>query len=290
MVYALKLLLREPLLHFLVLGAILFGLFGMIGKKDAEAPAKIIIPAARVATLADGFARTWRRPPTEQELHGLVEEYIRDEIFYREGRAAGLDRDDFVIRRRVRQKMEFLAEDMAAAEPSDEQLGAYLASNPERFRTEDRLTFRHVFLSATRRGSALDDDARQIADAVTRTSATAGTATIGDPFLLGDEFGEMAQSDVARTFGDGFAKQLSVAAPGRWQGPIQSSFGVHFVFVDKRTTGTLPPLDTVREAVRQEWLNARRIEAQQTLYRTLREHYEIVLETPAKAAASETAR
>jgi hypothetical protein len=290
MVHALRLLLREPLLHFLVLGAILFGLFGMIRKKDAEAPAKIIIPAARVATLADGFARTWRRPPTEQELHGLVEEYIRDEIFYREGRAAGLDRDDFVIRRRVRQKMEFLGEDMAAAEPSDEQLGAYLASNPDRFRTEDRLTFRHVFLSATRRGSALDDDARQIADTVTRTSATADTATIGDPFLLGDEFGEMAQSDVARTFGEGFAKQLSDAAPGRWQGPIQSSFGVHFVFVDKRATGTVPPLDTVREAVRQEWLNARRIEAQQTLYRTLRERYEVVLETPAKAAAPETAR
>ena len=90
------------------------------------------------------LASIWR-PPTEQELQGLVEDYIRDEIFYREGRAAGLDRDDFVIRRRVRQKMEFLAEDMAAAEPSDEQLAAYLASNPERFRTEDRLTFHHVF-------------------------------------------------------------------------------------------------------------------------------------------------
>ena len=112
--------LREPLLHFLVLGAALFGLFSMVDKKDAEAPAKVIISASRVATLADRFVRTWRRPPTEQELQGLVEEYIRDEIFYREGRAAGLDRDDFVIRRRVRQKMEFLAEDMAAAEPSDE--------------------------------------------------------------------------------------------------------------------------------------------------------------------------
>jgi len=285
----LKLLLREPLLHFLVLGAILFGLFSVIGKNGGEPAMKVVISAARVATLADGFARTWRRPPTEEELHGLVEEYIRDEIFYREGRAAGLDRDDFVIRRRVRQKMEFLAEDMAAAEPSDEQLAAYLASNPERFRTEDRLTFRHVFLSATRRGSALDGDARQIADTVAHTSASVDTAMIGDPFLLGDEFREMAQSDVARTFGEGFAKQLSAMAPGRWQGPIPSSFGVHFVFVDKRTKGALPPLDIVREAVRQEWLNARRIEAQQKLYRTLQERYEIVLETP-KATPSETAR
>ena len=291
LVHALKLpLLREPLLHFLVLGAALFGLFSMVGKKDAEAPAKIVVSASRVATLADGFARTWRRPPTEQELQGLVEDYIRDEIFYREGRAAGLDRDDVVIRRRVRQKMEFLAEDMAAAEPSDEQLAAYLASNPERFRTEDRLTFHQVFLSATRRGSALDGDARQIAETLARTSAPVDTATIGDPFLLGEEFREMSQSDVARTFGEGFAKQLSAVEPGRWQGPIPSSFGVHFVFVDERAKGSLPPLDAVREAVQREWLNARRIEAEQKLYRTLRDRYQIVVETPPKAAASETAR
>ena len=114
------------MLHFLVLGAALFGLFGLVGKKDAE-PAKIVVSASRVANLADRFARTWRRPPTRQELQGLVEDYIRDEVFYREGRAAGLDRDDVVIRRRVRQKMEFLAEDMAAGEPSEEQLAAYLA-------------------------------------------------------------------------------------------------------------------------------------------------------------------
>jgi PPIC-type PPIASE domain len=283
-------LLREPLLHFLVLGAALFGLFSMVDKNSSEAPAKIIVSTSRVTTLADGFARTWRRPPTEQELQGLVEDYIRDEIFYREGRAAGLDRDDFVIRRRVRQKMEFLAEDMAAAEPSDEQLAAYLASNSERFRTEDRLTFHQVFLSATRRGNALDDDARQIADTLVRTSAPEDTATLGDPFLLGEEFREMSQSDIARTFGEGFAKRLSAIAPGRWQGPIPSSFGVHFVFVDERAKGSLPSLDSVREAVQREWLNARRIEAEQKLYRTLRDRYQIVVETPPKAAASETAR
>jgi hypothetical protein len=278
------------LLHFLVLGAALFGLFSMIDKKDAEAPRKVIISTSRVATLADGFARTWRRPPTEQELQGLVEDYIRDEIFYREGRAAGLDRDDFVVRRRVRQKMEFLAEDMAVAEPSDEQLTAYLASNPERFRTEDRLTFHHVFLSATRRGSALDGDAKQIADILVRTSAPVDTATIGDPFLLGEKFREMSRSDIARTFGEGFAKQLSAVESGRWQGPIPSSFGVHLVFVDERTRGNLPPLDTVREAVQREWLNARRIEAEQKLYRMLRGRYQIVVETSPKAAPSDTAR
>src|SRR3954470_24213756 len=143
---------REPLLQFLALGAVLFALYGLAGKRGAEAPEKIVVSASQVANLGDAFVRTWRRPPNEQELQGLIEDYIRDEVFYREGRAAGLDRDDVIIRRRVRQKMEFLAEDMAAAEPSDDQLATHLASNPERFRTEDRLSFRHVFLSATRRG------------------------------------------------------------------------------------------------------------------------------------------
>jgi hypothetical protein len=278
------------LLHFLVLGAALFGLFAMTGKKDAEAPTKVIVSASRVATLADGYARTWRRQPTEQELQGLVEDYIRDEIFYREGRAAGLDRDDVVIRRRVRQKMEFLAEDMTAAEPSDQELAAYLTSNPERFRTEDRLTFQHVFLSAMRRGSALDGDAKQIAATLTSTSTPLDATRIGDPFLLGEEFHGMSQSDVVRTFGEGFAKQLSTVEPGRWQGPIPSSFGMHFVFVDERAKGSLPPLDAVREAVEREWLNARRVEAEQKLYRTPRDRYQIVVERPPESAASETAR
>ena len=156
-------LLREPLFQFLALGAMLFALHGLVGKPGTEAPEKIVVSASRIANLGDGFARTWRRPPSEQELRDLIEDYIRDEVFYREGRAAGLDRDDAVIRRRVRQKMEFLAEDMSAPEPNDEQLAAYLAANPERFRAEDQLTFRHVFLSATRRQNTIDSDSKQVA-------------------------------------------------------------------------------------------------------------------------------
>jgi hypothetical protein len=283
-------LLREPLLHFLLLGAALFGLFSIVDKKSTEAPTKIVISAARVSALADRFARTWRRAPTEQELQGLVEDYIRDEVFYREGRAAGLDRDDFVIHRRVRQKMELLAEDMTTAEPSDEQLASYLASNPEQFWTEDRVTFHHVFLSATRRGSALEEDAKLLAATLDRASATVETAAIGDPFLLGEEFREMSRSDVAHTFGEAFAERLSAVEPGRWQGPILSSFGAHFVFVDERAKGRLPPFDTIREAVQREWVNAHRIEAEQKLYRALLARYQIVVEAAPKREGSEAAR
>jgi len=284
-------LLREPLLQFIVLGAILFGLFHLVDREKAEAPARIVISSARIANLADGFARTWRRPPGKEELQGLVDDYIRDEVFYREGRAAGLDRDDVIIRRRVRQKMEFLAEDMSAPEASEAQLAAYLKANPERFRTQDRLTFQQVFLSAARRGRAIDDDSKQVANALDRGEAAVDKTALGDPFLLGEEFQAVSQSEVASLFGESFAKQISVMEPGRWQGPISSSFGQHFVNIGERISGILPPLDAVRETVRREWSNARRLEAERKLYGSLRERYEIVVETqPAKSAQIEASR
>jgi PPIC-type PPIASE domain len=284
-------LLREPLFQFLVLGAALFGFFHLVDKKKSETPEKVVVSSARIDNLADGFARTWRRAPSKDELQGLVDDYIRDEVFYREGRAAGLDRDDVIIRRRVRQKMEFFAEDIAAQEPSDDQLSAYLNSHPDRFKTEDQLTFRQIFLNANRRAGSIDDDSKRVADALSRADASLEVDSLGDPFLLGDEFKAVSQNDIRGIFGDDFARRISAIEPGRWQGPLPSSFGQHFVYISERTAGTFPPLDAVREAVRREWSNARRLEAEQKLYGSLRDRYEIVVETPpSKSAQAESVR
>ena len=283
-------LLREPLLQFLALGAMLFALYGFVGKQSADAPEKIVVSASRIANLGEGFARTWRRPPSEQELQGLIEDYIRDEVFYRQGRAAGLDRDDVVIRRRVRQKMEFLAEDMSVPEPSDEQLAAYLASNPERFRAEDQITFHQVFLSATRRATTIESDSKQVASVLTRADAAVDATLLGDPFLLGEEFRGVSATRVMNQFGERFAKRILAMEEGHWQGPVASGFGQHFVFISERVSGGLPPLDNIRPAVRREWANARRLEAEQKLYASLRERYEIVVEAPAAKAAEAASR
>jgi hypothetical protein len=267
----------------------LFALNSFVGKRSAEAPEKIVVSASRIANLGDGFARTWRRLPSEQELQGLIEDYIRDEVFYREGRAAGLDRDDVVIRRRVRQKMEFLAEDLP--EPSDEQLKAYLASNPERFRSDDQITFRQVFLSATRRPNTIESDSKRVASVLSSGDAAVDTTAIGDPFLLGDEFHNVSATKVTNQFGESFAKGVFAMDKGRWQGPVSSVFGQHFVFISERVSGGLPQLDDVRPAVRREWANTRRLEAEQKLYASLRERYEIVVEAPpSKAASAENGR
>src|SRR6202142_3133317 len=292
MVRVLKLtLLREPLFQFLVLGAALFGLFHLVGNKKADPPERIVVSSARIDNLADGFARTWRRPPSKEELQGLVDDYIRDEVFYREGRAAGLDRDDVIIRRRVRQKMEYFAEDASVPEPSEAQLAAYLAANPERFKSEDHFTFRQIFLSATRRATTIDGDSKRVANALTGADAAIDATALGDAFLLGEEFQAVSPQEVASVFGDGFAKRISVMEPGRWQGPVPSSFGQHFVYISERIPGGVPPLDAVRQAVRREWSNARRLEAEQKLYASLRERYEIVVEIPpARSVQIETSR
>jgi hypothetical protein len=283
-------LLREPLLQFLALGAVLFGLHGLVGTRSEQAPEKIVVSASRVANLGEGFARTWRRPPDGQELNGLIENYIRDEVFYREGKAAGLDRDDVIIRRRVRQKMEFLADDMSVPEPSDEQLAAYLASNLERFRAEDRVTFRQVFLSATRRENTIDKDSQQVASVLAGADGFADATGLGDPFLLGEEFRDVSPSKLTSIFGEGFFSQIAAMEKSGWQGPISSSFGQHFVFISGRVSGGSPHLDDVRPAVRREWTNARRLEAEQKLYASLRERYEIVIEGPRAKAEKAASR
>jgi hypothetical protein len=270
---------------------VLFGLYGLVGKRNADPPEKIMVSASRIANLGDGFARTWRRPPSERELQGLIEDYVRDEVFYREGRAAGLDRDDVIIRRRVRQKMEFLAEDMSVPEPSDEQLAAYLASNPARFRAEDQITFHQVFLSATRRAKTIESDSQQIAGILAQADGPVDATALGDPFLLGEEFRDVSPSKVTSIFGESFAKQISVVEKGRWQGPISSSFGQHFVFISERISGVVPPLDAVRTEVRREWVNEKRLEAERKLYVSLRDRYEIVVDMPsAKGASAEVSR
>ena len=172
-------------------------------------------------------------------------------------------------------------------EPSESELASFLAANPDRFRTEDRLSFHHVFLSPSRRADTIDQDLKQVGATVFGIPTPAGAAELGDPFLLGADFNAVSPRDVAGTFGDGFARQVFSVERGRWQGPIASTFGQHFVFVTDRSHGSVPPLDAVRAAVVREWTNARRSEAEQKLYRSLRDRYEITVEEePLKTTAA----
>jgi hypothetical protein len=276
--------LREPLLHFLVLGAGLFALFGVVGGPAEERPGRIVVSAAKVENLAELFERTWQRPPTRAELDGLIQDHIKEEILYREALALGLDDDDTVIRRRLRQKMEFISEDVAAqAEPTEADLRAFLAEHRERFRAPPRISFVQVYLSPERRGRDTEGDAARLLASLSAGEADAAGA--GDPFLLEQDFRDLAAYDVERLFGRPFAEQLAALPVGSWSGPVESPYGLHLVLVRARTEGGLPELDQVRDAVALEWRAVRRQAVNEAFYQGLRERYEVIVERPAENAA-----
>ena len=273
--------LREPLLHFVLLGAAMFVIYGLASEERGGKPGHIVVTRGTVDNLAATFARVWRRPPTDQELEGLIQEYVREEVLYREALALGLDRDDTLIRRRLRQKLEFVSEDVAAqAEPSDDDLRAYLQAHPEAFAIEPRFTFRQVYLDSQRRGASLARDVDRLLAELQQAGDNADPATFGDASLLAHQFESFSAADVRKAFGDTFVAGLSALTPGQWQGPVPSGYGVHLVYVSERTEGRIPELADVRDAVRREWANARRLEASEEFYETLLQRYTVTVERP----------
>ena len=278
---SLKQLIREPLVHFVVLGAAIFGAYHLLNRGTASDPQDIVVTRGVVENLAATFERTWHRPPTDDELQGLIREYVREEAAYREAVALGLDRDDAVVRRRLRQKLEFVAEDIAQTEPTDQDLRAYFAAHPDDFATEREFTFEHVFLSPDRHGDNLGADAEALRARLSRPgySAPADLADLGDPFLLPHQFDVVPADELRNMFGDEFVVRLSQLPIGEWQGPVESGYGAHVVLVRERTDGRVPAFEEVRGTVRQEWENARRVEAQDLFYQGLVARYRVIVET-----------
>lgn len=268
---------REPLVHFLFLGALLFGLFQWRG--GGPGSDRIVITPGQVDAIIAGFARTWQRPPTEQELKAQLDDYVREEIAARAAMAMGLDREDTVIRRRLRQKYEFLAEDTVdLAPPTDAELQAWLDDHPESYRTAPQVAFRQVYLSPERRGASLEADALALRARLATLRGDEPLDAWGDRLTLPTDLPPTARDEVARLFGDEFAEAILKVAPGRWEGPIRSGYGWHVVFVREREEGRLPTLAEVRPQVEREFTVDRRRRQLDAVYEKLLEGYRVVIE------------
>jgi hypothetical protein len=268
--------LREPLLHFLLIGAGLFLLYQFTRGSGDSAPREIVISESRIEALAENFGRTWMRPPTPQELRGLVDDYIKEEVFYREAIAMGLDRDDTVIRRRLRQKMEFVSEDAAAtAKPTEAQLEQFLAAHPEKFVEPARITFQQVFVNAEQRGESARRDAERILSKLQSGRGPADPAEAGDPTLLPAGLEDASPQEVSGSFGEEFGKQLDAVPVGQWAGPIRSTFGLHLVRVTGRTVSAVPRLADIRPVVVREWQVQQRTQLGDAFYASLRSKYDV---------------
>lgn len=275
-----KSLLHEPLLHFAVLGAALFAAFSVVSNRDTPGEQSIVVSAGKIEHLAALFGRTWQRPPTREELKGLINDHVREEVAYREGMAIGLDRDDTIIRRRIRQKLEFVAEDLSdQIEPSEDELNEYLREHADDFRIDPRLTFRHVYLNADKRSEAVEKDARELLIAL-NADASLDASQLGDRIMLEHGYADVPLRDVAGLFGTEFAGAIEQLDFGKWVGPIRSGYGLHLVRIDAREQGRLPELSEARGAVRRDWEHASRQRATEAFYDSMLERYEVVIEWP----------
>ncbi len=280
-----KAILREPLLHFLLLGIALFALYGRVAARGRDEPGRILVSQGDVAAMAIGFTGTWQRPPTREELEGLIRDRVREEVYYREALALGLDKDDTIVRRRLRQKMEFLTDDLVAqASPTDDELTAYLKAHPDPFRVERDFTFAQVYLDPVKRGDNLARDTAELLARLNQAGAKADVSALGDSVLLDHSYAAVPASEVAKQFGEPFAARLGEIPVGQWQAPVESGYGVHLVFVSQRTDGRVPPLDEVRDAVGREWASARRREANERAYGEMLKRYAVTIEAPQSQA------
>jgi hypothetical protein len=266
--------------HFLALGAALFMLFGLAGGRSEPESQKVFVTSGKIDQMITIYSRTWQRPPNAEELEGLIEDEIREQVLYREAMAMGLDKDDTIVRRRLRQKFEFLMEDIEAVSvPTDRDLQDWIDKHPGKFSTEPKFSFLQVYLSVSRRGEDASVEATNLLARLNNTDEKVNASDLGDATLLPFEFPLSSTDVIAQVFGSQFAQQLQGLEPGRWSGPLRSSYGLNLVYVRERTDAKLRSLGEVRDEARREWIRARQKELAETVYLKLRKKYSIVVET-----------
>ena len=276
-------LLREPLLHFMLIGAAIYLLYGAFAEPVAEADDKtIIVSAGEIQWMRSSWQQRWNRPPTPEEFDGLIQQYIRETVLYREALTMGLNQHDQVIRRRLAQKLEFLAKDLVnLTPPTEEELLDYFEAHIDRYQEPARLTFTQVFIDPDKRGDTTLNDAEEIkAELVAQGDAIGDIGEFGDDFMLQNYYPEKDPVQIQKSFGSGFTESLLALSPGEWHGPVLSGYGVHLVYVSHIRESPKPVFAELRERVTEDWKIDRGEELNEVFYENLRGQYTVVIESP----------
>jgi parvulin-like peptidyl-prolyl isomerase len=277
-------LLKEPLLHFLLAGAGLFAAYTWMNR-TVEKPSvgktpQIQVSAGDVQWLVENWTTQWQRPPTQEELRGLVVDYLNEQLLAREARALGLEDNDVIIRRRLAQKLTFLIDDtLRRADPSDDELQQFYDTNAQRFRSGGRISFAHIYFSPQRRA-----DARLDATAALKQleESNASATQLGDRLLIESEFRDETEKSVSSAFGPGFARAVFALKSNTWSGPIESGYGLHLVRVLALQEARLPSLSEVRARVVEDWKREQEQLAKERYLAELRRKYHVVVDDDVK--------
>lgn len=277
-------LLREPLLHFLMIGAALFIIFYQINDTQIKTDNRIIITQTDLDRLAATWLRSMGRPPSTQQREQQLKHYIREQVLYREAMTMGLDQNDVIVRRRLAKKMEYLFNDLSfIAEPTETELSSFLSEHAAKFTLPATITFSQVYLDPNKHKRKhkhkqdINKDAEQLLKQLKETTAAIDTIDMGDRSLLPYQFTAERENEIASMFGTAFAAQAFALPANNWQGPVTSEYGVHLIHISSRTEARLPPLAEIREQVSREWRTKKQHETNEIFYQSLYQRYEIIL-------------
>ena len=279
---------KEPLLHFLIIGAVIFVVFSIVNKDEIDVSGnKIVVTAAEIERLSTNWSKKWNRPPTDTELKGLVDSYIKEEVYYREALALGLDQNDTILRRRLMQKMEFLSNDLAELnQPDEADLNKYFLDNQEKYELPAQVSFTHIYFSLDKRGAKAFEDAKNVLSQLDALSAP----ELGDSFMMQYDFVQETPFEIERLFGKGFAKELFTLETNTWLGPIESGYGLHLVRISEKIDSRMPELASVIDKVRTDLMFKRRQKMNKEIYERFKERYEIVIEDMPKQSGMAKSR
>lgn len=283
--------LKEPLLHFLLIGALLFGLYSLLNPEETSfSDNRIVVSAGDIERLSANWESKRSRPPTASELQMLIDSYIREEVYYREALALGLDRNDTVLRRRMMQKMEFLSNDLAdLSQPDEATLNQHFLANQGKYELPARISFTHIYFSSAKHGKQIHEDAEKVLSEVSSTIEPLLRAPErGDSFMLQHHFTLETPFEIARLFGQDFAERVFQLQTGLWQGPIASGYGLHLIRVNEKVEAKLPELVSVIDKVRNDWMFEQRQTINKEIYDRFRQRYKIVVEDLAKRPEAES--
>ena len=274
-------ILREPLVQFFIIGMCIYGAYALYGTPDEGLTGNtIVVDASRIDAFKTAWEQRWNRPPTEQELNGLIDQFIREDILYREAIAMGLDKDDPITRRRMAQKLEFLSKDIASLkEPQAGELESFFEANREQYKTPDLITFTHVFIDPDKRGDATLDDAAVILSELQAAGAPDSSVSgLGDRFMLQNYYPQKSELEIRKLFGSGFTTSVMQLEIEKWHGPVLSGYGTHLVYVDALEIAPMPEFEDVQANVFENWQAQQQEEFNEAFFESLKSRYEIVIE------------
>lgn len=267
-------LFREPLVHFILLGAALFVFNAAWQARVAKADRTITVSPENIERLATIFAGEQRRAPSDEDIKGLIAAYVEEEALSREAERMGLGNDDTIIRRRLAQKMQFMIEDVTSpALPSDAELETWFETRKDRFAKLASRSFSHIYFSPETRRDTIESDAK-----ATLGNVPEDWETMGDPFMMRRSYTNVTSADVRRLFGGTFADSLFALNEEEWTGPVESAFGLHLVRIESRTDAVEPVFQDVKDRVAKSWQDEARIEENLKHRREIINRYKVIVE------------